>query len=146
MNSFQGLNIDQLEDKAGQFLDPAFFGGYSFEYAYRLLLVYLSTNKTMIRSLKAEQPNIFDEAFLLDLQKGIEGICRQRGVVINEDLASSLSKSANDSLVYFIKSPMKDNPSKLARNVCELLDKMTQQALGDGKKAVIPHIFIEEEE
>ena len=137
-------NLDSLLGKSKQFFNPDFFGLYSFEYAYRLLLVYLSSNKSKIREIRAGDPSAFEHAFEGDMKEAIEFTAKLRGVNIDTKLLESLLYAANDSALLFLKSSMSTSPSKVAKSVAEAMDKQVADALGDGKRIVVQKVFSEE--
>lgn len=139
-------SFELLKNKAEQVFDPNFFGVYSFEYAYRLFLVFLSTNKFRIREIRASDPNALDHAFESYISAAISYTANYRGVQLNQDALSSLLKLANDSAVLFVKSPSSTQPNKLAKSVAKAMNKQAAESLGDGKKLIVPTIFTEETE
>ena len=143
MSEEAASSLEAFKAKGSQIFDPAFFGPYSFEYAYRLLLVYLSTNKTMIKAIRMTDPAAFDHAFEDDLKKAIQYVADYRGVVVDENLLTSLLGTANESLVLYIKSQNFATPGKVAKSVAKSMDKESADFLGQGKKVVVQNLFAE---
>ena len=137
-------SLNAIKSKAEQVFDPGFFGAYSFEYAYRLLLVYLLSNKTMIRSIRASCPNAFDHAFEECIEKAISFVTDYRGLGPSEKLLSLLLTTANDSLVLFLKSQCPNTPTQLAKNVAKVMDKQYAEAIKTGGKFVITQKVFQE--
>lgn len=137
-------SFELLKNKAEQVFDPSFFGAYSFEYAYRLFLVFLSTNKFRIREIRASDPSALDHAFESYISAAISYTAEYRGVQLDQNVLASLLKLANDSAVLFMKSPTGNQPTKLAKTVAKAMNKQTAEFLGDGKRLVVPALFTEE--
>lgn len=137
-------SFELLKNKAEQVFDPNFFGSYSFEYAYRLFLVFLSTNKFRIREIRANDPGALDHAFEGYISAAISYTAEYRGVELDKNVLASLLKLANDSAVLFVKSPSGNQPTKLAKTVAKAMNKQTAEFLGDGKRLVVPTLFTEE--
>ena len=133
-----------LKAKSTQVFDPSFFGSYSFEYAYRLFLVYLSTNKAKIKDIRVDDPDALDHIFEGDIASAIAFIAKYRGASLDEQTIAMLTKIANDSVVLYAKSPMSNPPIAIAQSVARAMDKQAAEYLGDGQGVVVPSIFSEE--
>lgn len=143
MSEEAAQSLESIEFKGNQFFDPSFFGPYSFEYAYRLLLVYLSTNGTAIKGIRMANPNAFDEAFREDIAKAIGYILDYRGIAAEEQIHSKLADMANESLVLFIKSSMSNPPQKVAKTMAKSMDKANVFSLGPNSRSLVEHVFEE---
>lgn len=121
-------------DKSNQIFSPDFFGMYSFEYAYRLLLVYLCTNKTNVRQIRASDSAAFDKAFEKGLKEAISYVLNNRGFAVSKEEADALVKVANDAVGEFILASLMPTPSKVAHNVAIAMDKRLGETLGTNKR------------
>ena len=144
MTEKQEAYIQSLEGKSNEFFNMEFFGQYSFEYAYRLLLVYLSTQRSSLGDIRAVDPKFFDLFFKEDIMKAIRNMAEFRGIDMDDALAERLTSAANDSLVLYLKSAMREPPVKVAHSVTALMDQYIRDAMGDGSKLIVPHVFSEE--
>ena len=142
MDATLNENYQSLTAKSNQFFNPEFFGLYSFEYAYRLLLVYLSTQKMVIKGIRMSRPDALDHAFEEDIKNAIGYTTAYRGVPMDDGLLSALLKMANDSVVLFLKSSMNNSPIDLAKKVTHAMD----QAIADkvGNEAIPQKVFSED--
>ena len=144
MSGDLAYSLDTLKAKGAQIFDPNFFGLYSFEYAYRLLLVYLSTNSTAIKGIRAEDPNAFDQVFKEDIASAIGYILSFHGIKANEETQSKLVDTANESLVLNIKTGMANAPQKVAALVAKSMDKLVMSSLDSNARSLIQRVFCEE--
>ena len=131
-----------LKTKSNQFFNPEFFGLYSFEYAYRLLLVYLSTQKTTIKGIRMSKPDALDHAFEEDIKNAIGYTTAYRGISVDESLLTALLRMANDSAVLFLKSSMNNSPIDLAKKVTHAMDQAVADNLGG--EAIAQKVFSED--
>ena len=143
MSANNDYSLDVIKAKVEQIFDPNFFGLYSFEYAYRLLLVYLSTNGTLIKGIRMANPNAFDEVFKDNLLKAIAYIVNYRGLDAGETTLSKLRDTANESLILFIKAAMANPPQKVAKSVAKSMDKIAKSSLEPTARYLLGKIFEE---
>lgn len=136
-------SFELLKNKAEQVFDPNFFGAYSFEYAYRLLLVYLSTNSTNIKGIRMSNPNAFDFVFQEEISKAIGYVLNYRGIVATPETRTKLTETANQSLVLYIKSSMLNPPQKVAKAVAKAMDKNVAQSMDHGSRLLVQKVFEE---
>lgn len=136
-------SLETLSAKGTQVFDPNFFGMYSFEYAYRLLLVYLSTNSTAIKGIRMSNPNAFDDVFKEDISKAVSHVLNYRGIAVTENVVAKLVGLANETLVLFIKSSMANPPQKIAKTVAKSMDKAIVSSLGPNARSLAEHVFEE---
>jgi len=144
MSGEASLALSSFKEKGAKIFDPDFFGMYSFEYAYRLLLVYLSTNTMAIKGIRMSSPNAFDEVFKEEVSKAIGYILNYRGVSLGNKEKEKLTDMANESLVLFVKSPMSSSPQKLAKSVAKNMDKEIASIYEPTARSLVQHIFEEE--
>ncbi len=135
--------LERIEKKGETFLDPSFFSPFSFEYAYRLLLVYLITKIDAVQEIRQEDPKAFDDLFVIALQKAIEGIAEYRGIEISAELRAALVELSNRYLVLFIKSACKGKADAIARDVAVDMEKGLLDCIRKSKNPAPSQIFIE---
>ena len=137
-------SLDTIKAKGTQIFDPNFFGMYSFEYAYRLLLVYLSMNSTSIRGIRVSDPSAFDEIFKDDLSKAINHVLNYRGIEASGGAVNKLIGFANETLVLFIKSSMSNPPQKIAKTVAKSMDQILISSCDIGVRVSVQKVFSED--
>ena len=137
-------SLETLSAKGTQVFDPNFFGMYSFEYAYRLLLVYLSTNSTAIKGIRMSNPNAFDDVFKENISKAVNHVLNYRGIAVNENVVAKLVGLANETLVLFIKSSMANPPQKIAKTVAKSMDKILISSCDIGVRVSVQKVFTED--
>lgn len=143
MNDNADPSLKAFLDKSKEIFDPSFFGPYSFEYAYRLFLVYISTHRQDVQGIRMSDPNAFDHAFNEDIEKAVIHILEYRGIDKDKELISSLTELANDSLILFIKSPKPALSIKVAAEVANAMDKKLSSSLKAGKRIAVTKAFSE---
>ena len=136
-------SLETIKAKAAQVFDPSFFGMYSFEYAYRLLLVYLSTNSTVIKGIRMSNPNAFDEIFKDDFAKAISHVLNYRGIEVSDGVITKLIGFTNETVVLFIKSSMLNPPQKISKTVAKSMDKILISSCGAGVRVSVQKVFCE---
>ena len=137
-------SLDSIKAKGNQIFNPSFFGTYSFEYAFRLLLVYLSTNRGAIRDIRSSEPNAFDVLFKEDLLHAVSYILDYRGISSSEDTSNKLTDKANEALVLYIKSSMSSAPQKVAKTLAKSMDKAVLTCLDSNTRSLGYKVFEEE--
>ncbi len=136
---FQGL-----KDKSKKIFSPEFFGQYSFEYAYRLLLVYLSTRRSAVNEIRVSSPDAFDHAFEEDIWGAICFVAKFHGVNAEEKELRELCSLANESLILYVQSSMSKAPGKVAKTVAKSMDKLVMEDLPPAAKASLTCVFADE--
>lgn len=135
--------IEGFKARSSKILDPNFFGLYSFEYAYRLFLVYLSTQRNAIWEVRVKEPNAFDDLFKGDIDKAITTILQYRGIDLSNEDLNSISGIASEALVIFIKSSMNNDPTKLAKSISKAMDKALLDKIDSNLKSAFQKTFSE---
>ena len=135
--------MDELKSKAAQVFDPGFFGIYSFEYAYRLFLVFLSLNKGKIKEVRVGDPHAFDKAFIEDFKSAISYALSYHDVMESEALGDALLTTCNDAAIGFIKSPMNQSVGKAAKDVAKAMDGIVASSWKQQYKTASPKVFSE---
>ncbi len=135
--------LQTFADKSKQVFDPAFFGPYSFEYAYRLLLVYLTTYAKSINEIRSLNPAAFDTIFFPDIEKAVDFVVSYRGIDLSESIRKRLVDIANESLLLYIKSPMHIAPQKAANSLAKTMENTLLLSCDRENRDLIRGVFRE---
>lgn len=144
MTELNASSLDAIRAKGARIFDPDFFGMYSFEYAYRLLLVFLSTQRTSIQAIRMNNPKAFDHLFEDDIGNAIHSVTEYMDISLSRDRLLSLRDIANDSLVHYIKSQDLSYPGEVAKAVARSMDEQCIESAMTDNGHVIRRIFTED--
>ena len=125
-------------------LSPKMAVKYSFEYCFRLFLVYCYTRKSTIASIKAEQDDAFDTMFDYPLCDAIKAILDDKNLVIDEEKLKYLTNEANNTLVGYLKSSMRASQAKIASTLAKSFDKYLRDTGVWGEGSGYVTVFAEE--
>ena len=113
----------QLQDRCGRMFASSATLEYSFEYVYRLVLVFCSTIPSSILTIRQDDPSALDGILFQAMKASIASVCKDRGFNLDERQMNDLTATANEPFVLFLKSSMKSDPAVLARRVAVTMDR-----------------------
>ena len=131
--------------KDGQrILSPDMATRYSFEYCFRLLLVYCYTRKSTVEAIKDDDREAFESLFLSSLDSAIQTVSKDRGIALDQETLQAFRNQANAAIVGYLKSSMRASPANIARNLAKDFDDALRKSGAWSKGSGYLSIYAEE--
>lgn len=119
--------LEGLKQGSEKILSKETAVNYSFEYVYRLLLVYFFTKKGTVEAIKEDDRSAFDGFCVDALKEVLKAIAIDKDINVGDELEKRLALDASKTLIAYVKSSMKGDPKVIARNLASSFDETLKE-------------------